>query len=420
VTAGVYLVARCMPLFGMEPIALLVVACVGGFTALLAALIAITQNDLKRVMAYSTLSQLGYMFLALGCGVPAERLAAFAVTAAIFHLFTHAFFKALLFLASGSVMHAMGGVIDMRRFGGLRHVLPITHWTFLCGAGALSGFPIIFSGFWSKDDILAACYAARQAPYGNIYVLLFCSAVLTAGLTAFYTARAYFLTFWGEVNIPPEAFSHAHGSDPHASDAHGVDAAPELASGLVAAHGEVHESPPVMTYPLMILAAGAVFAGILLGPTGLFEGFLERHWIETGFPHAIQAHGDVSHFSFGVMAISTVFALGGIGLAYWMYVRAPGFAGRLARSMATAYELSRNKFYLDELYEALVVGPLTALAQVTRIFDQYILDGIVDLIGQLPAYVGYLLRPAQNGLVQFYALLMALGVAGFVVAVLLR
>jgi proton-translocating NADH-quinone oxidoreductase chain L len=411
VTAGVYLVARCMPLFGMEPIALLVVACVGGFTALLAALIAITQNDLKRVMAYSTLSQLGYMFLALGCGVPAERLAAFAVTAAIFHLFTHAFFKALLFLASGSVMHAMGGVIDMRRFSGLRHVLPITHWTFLCGAGALSGFPVIFSGFWSKDDILAACYAARQAPYGNIYVLLFCSAVLTAGLTAFYTARAYFMTFWGEVKIPAEAFSHAHGGDTHA--------APEPHGELTAPPGEVHESPPVMTYPLMVLAAGAVFAGILLGPTGLFESFLDHHWIES-FPDAIQTRGEISHFSFSVMAISTVFALGGIGLAYWMYVRAPGFADRLARALATAYELSRNKFYLDELYEALVVGPLTALAHGLRIFDQYILDGIVDLIGQLPAYVGYLLRPAQNGLVQFYALLMALGVAGFVVAVLLR
>ena len=172
VTAGVYLVARCMPLFGLEP-----VAHASGrmhrlfHEALLAALIAITQTDLKRVMAYSTLSQLGYMFLRkLGCGVPSEHLAPFAVAAAIFHLFTHALFKALVFLASGSVMHAMGDVIDMRRFSGLRHVLPITHWTFLCGAGALSGFPIIFSGFWSKDDILAACYAAgRAAPYGSIY-----------------------------------------------------------------------------------------------------------------------------------------------------------------------------------------------------------------------------------------------------------
>jgi NADH-quinone oxidoreductase subunit L len=422
VTAGVYLVARCMPLFGFEPVALLTVACIGTITMVLAALIAMTQSDLKRVMAYSTLSQLGYMFLALGSGVPSEHLASFAVTAAIFHLFTHAFFKALLFLSSGSVMHAMGDVIDMRRFSGLRHVLPITHWTFLCGAGALSGFPIFFSGFWSKDDILAVSFQARHATrYGDVYLLLFSLAVLTAGLTAFYTARAYFLTFWGEVKIPPEAFSHAHGGDAHAADRHDAHAMPSPTSELAAPHGQVYESPPVMTYPLMVLAAGAVFAGILLGPTHLFEHFLEHHWIEPGFPHTIQASkGMDSPFNWGVVLLSSAFALVGIGVAWWMYVRVPALPAQLARAMATAYELSRNKFYLDELYEALVVGPLTALAHVLRIFDQYILDGIVDLIGQLPAYLGFLLRPAQNGLVQFYALLMALGVAGFVVAVLLR
>ncbi len=149
VTAGVYLVARCTPLFAQSPAAQLVVACIGGFTALLAALIALTQNDLKRVLAYSTISQLGYMFLALG-SANSPNLRTFAVVAAIFHLFTHAFFKALLFLASGSVMHAMGNVIDMRRLGGLRRLLPTTHWTFLCGALALAGFPLL-SGFWSKD-----------------------------------------------------------------------------------------------------------------------------------------------------------------------------------------------------------------------------------------------------------------------------
>src|SRR6185503_11366312 len=153
VTAGVYMVARCTPLFGVAPEAQLVVAVIGGFTALLAALIAVTQTDLKRVLAYSTISQLGYMFLALGSGVREHRLATLAVTAAIFHLFTHAFFKALLFLGAGSVMHAMGDVIDMRRFGGLRKALPITHLTFLAGAAALAGFPLL-AGFWSKDQIL--------------------------------------------------------------------------------------------------------------------------------------------------------------------------------------------------------------------------------------------------------------------------
>ncbi len=445
VTAGVYLVARCMPIFGLEPAALLVVACIGGFTAILAALIAVTQTDLKRVMAYSTLSQLGYMFLALGCGVPSRHLAAFAVAAAIFHLFTHAFFKALLFLASGSVMHAMGDVIDMRRFSGLRTVLPITHWTFLCGAGALSGFPVLFSGFWSKDEILAVSFDASRGEYGSVYLLLFMVALFTAGVTAFYTARAYFMTFWGELKVPPEAYGHGHGHAAHDSHGHGHDphhapAAPQAdtpqadtpqadtPSGTDAetqSHspqsGGPHESPPVMTVPLIILAAGAVLVGIVLGPTGLFEHFLENHYMEVLFPHAIlAAEGQAGPFNWLVMLTSSAFALIGIGLAYWMYVQDVGVADRLARSMATAYELSRNKFYLDELYEALIVGPLTAAAYVLRVFDQYILDGLVDLIGQLPSYVGYVLRPAQNGLVQFYALLMALGVAGFVVAVLLR
>src|SRR5262249_38475657 len=197
VTAGVYLVARCTPLFFYSPQAQLMVACIGGFTALLAALIALTQTDLKRVLAYSTISQLGYMFLALGSATRAESGAAtplvtIAVVAALFHLFTHAFFKALLFLSAGSVMHAMGGVIDMRRFGGLRFALKTTHWTFLCGAGALSGFPLL-SGFWSKDEILGAALGASADghPHALVYFILFLCGVVTAGLTAFYTFRAY-------------------------------------------------------------------------------------------------------------------------------------------------------------------------------------------------------------------------------------
>jgi NADH-quinone oxidoreductase subunit L len=390
VTAGVYLVARCMPLFGLEPVALLVVGCIGGFTALLAAVIAVTQTDLKRVLAYSTLSQLGYMFLALGCGVSNDhRLAAFAVTAAIFHLFTHAFFKALLFLSAGSVMHAMGDVIDMRRFSGLRSVLPVTHWTFLCGAAALAGVPLL-SGFWSKDEILTVSFLAQKSVYGGVYLALFYVALITAGITAFYTTRAYVMTFRGEVRIPPEA------------------------------HGHAHESPPVMTVPLMVLAVGAVAVGGILGPTHLFGGFLEHHWMKLAFPAAIAPEDGATHFSGTVMLLSIASVAVGVGPAWWMYDREPSLADRAARSMAVLYELSRNKFYLDELYDALIVRPVTALAHVLRVVDQYVLDGLVDLIGQLPAAVGNLLRPAQNGLVQFYALLMMLGVAGFVVAVLLR
>jgi NADH-quinone oxidoreductase subunit L len=182
VTAGVYLVARCTPLFGLTPEAQLVVACIGGFTAFLAALIAMTQTDLKRVLAYSTISQLGYMFLALGSGTRdhSHSLAGLAVTAAIFHLFTHAFFKALLFLSAGSVMHAMGNVIDMRRFSGLRTVLPTTHWTFLCGALALAGVPPL-SGFWSKDEILGVTLEASASEYHSTYMMLFVAGLVTAG-----------------------------------------------------------------------------------------------------------------------------------------------------------------------------------------------------------------------------------------------
>jgi NADH-quinone oxidoreductase subunit L len=201
---------------------------------LLAALIALTQHDLKRVMAYSTVSQLGFMFLALGSGRSA--LAVFGAAAAIFHLFTHAFFKALLFLASGSVMHAMGHVIDMRRFSGLRHVLPITHVTFLCGAAALAGIPI-FAGFWSKDEIVHTTLIASHEPsYGALYFVLFVLALLTAGLTAFYTFRAYFRTFWGELRVPPEASEHhrdeagasghSHSAGAHEHGAHGVHESP--------------------------------------------------------------------------------------------------------------------------------------------------------------------------------------------------
>jgi NADH-quinone oxidoreductase subunit L len=380
VTAGVYLVARCTPLFVLSPEAQLVVACIGAFTALLAALIALTQTDLKRVLAYSTISQLGYMFLALGSGIHRD-LVSFAVMAAIFHLFTHAFFKALLFLSAGSVMHAMGNVIDMRRFGGLRRLLPTTHWTFLCGALALAGV-IPFAGFWSKDDILDD--AAHAAEGGRpVYWVVVGVGLLTAALTAFYTFRAYFLTFWGEEKVPEEAGHHAH------------------------------ESPPVMLWPLMILAVGAVFAGILVEPfTGWFGELIVK-----GTPGL----KEFSHeLNLGMMGLSTLLALGGIGLAWLMYVRQPGMADTLARKQEGLYELSRNRFYLDDIYHALVVRPLTVLAYLCRVIDHYLVDGLVDLVGQVPRFFGLLFRPIQNGLVQFYALAMILGLAVFLLSLLTR
>jgi NADH-quinone oxidoreductase subunit L len=404
VTAGVYLVARCTPLFEPAPDAQLTVACIGGFTALLTSLIALTQNDLKRVLAYSTISQLGYMFLGLGSATRTnphlpDAFVTVAVTAALFHLFTHAFFKALLFLASGSVMHAMGNVIDMRRFGGLRFALPTTHWTFLCGAAALAGLPP-FAGFWSKDDILGATLIASggSRPNQPVYMILFIAGIITAGLTAFYTARAYFLTFWGEYRVPPEAGEH------------------------------VHESPPVMTIPLMILALGAVFVGFLNAEplTQWLHMPTWWHWFGSYVeqsPSLEQAHGltfEGGTTNAWVMAGSIMFALAGIGLAGWMYVLRPGVAGRLATSIQGLYQASLNKFYFDELYHFFIVQPVVGLAEFSRVFDTYVVDGIVDLVGAVPHFFGILFRPIQNGLAQFYALAMALGLTVFLIALVYK
>jgi proton-translocating NADH-quinone oxidoreductase chain L len=377
VTAGVYLVARCTPLFVLAPFAQVVVAGVGGFTALLAALIALTQNDLKRVLAYSTISQLGYMFLAVGSG---------AVAAGIFHLFTHAFFKALLFLAAGSVMHAMGNVIDVRKFSGLRRVLPITHATFLCGAAALAGVPFITSGFWSKDDILAgAWWASQHSVYPTTYGILFVVGLVTAALTAFYTFRAYFLTFWGPEKIPHEAGHHAH------------------------------ESPPVMWVPLAVLAVGAIVVGFFNAEP--FNPALS-HFLAAGTPHL--EHAPVIDTSWGTQLPlwlgSITAAVVGIGSAWWVYVRQPGLAGQLAGRLQVLYQLSVNKFFLDELYEKLIVQPLAWLAALSRLVDNDVVDNAVNLVGQVPRLVGFLFRPVQNGLVQFYALAMILGLAVFLIA----
>jgi proton-translocating NADH-quinone oxidoreductase chain L len=400
VTAGVYLVARCLPLYVLAPTAQLWVAVIAVITLVLAALIALTQHDLKRVMAYSTVSQLGYMFLALGSARNDIGIAVFGAAAAIFHLFTHAFFKALLFLASGSVMHAMGNVIDMRRFSGLRKVLPITHVTFLCGAAALAGLPV-FSGFWSKDEIIGTSLIASHSDrYGSLYFALFMLALIAAGLTAFYTFRAYFRTFWGELKVPPEAGSHGHGSDGHGHDAH--------------AQGVAHESPPVMTIPLMILAVGAVTIGAAFALTHWLAHFLARTPSYEKYLAPLPDEG----LNWLLMGVSSIVAFAGAGIAYVMYVARP-VAQPTEGSALKLYELSQNRFYLDELYTATVVKPANALAKFCAFFD-HILDGLIDLIGMIPSWIGTALRPIQNGLVQFYALAMILGLTVFLVILTLR
>lgn len=394
VTAGVYLLARCAPLFALFPEVQLVIAILGAATALIAAYIALTQTDLKRVLAYSTVSQLGYMFLALGTS--GKVLPTIAVAAAIFHLFTHAFFKAVLFLSAGSVMHAMGGVIDMRRFGGLRKVLPVTHITFLCSAASLAALPLL-SGFWSKDQILEVAFDASHGPYGSVYLVLFGIALLTALLTAFYTFRAYFLTFWGETKLPPEAGSHGHG-DAHAhSEGHG--------------HGATIREESVMNVPLIVLAIGALFVGGALGPTGIFYDFLAAS------PGLGWANREMKppehHTNWTLIVAGSVAGLIGVALAWWMFVRKPGSAEGFAKRAPKAYYLSLDRLYVDEIYAALFVRPLTVLASICRGIEALVFD-LVRLIAAVPGGLAkHVLRPMQNGLVQFYGLSMVMGLAAF-------
>jgi NADH-quinone oxidoreductase subunit L len=391
VTAGVYLLARTAPLFVLSPTAQAIVTAIGGATALLAAFIALAQYDLKRVLAYSTVSQLGFMFMALGCSGAISP--SIAVTAALFHLFTHAFFKALLFLSSGSVMHAMGNVIDMRKFGGLRKLMPITHLTFLIGSLALAGFPLL-SGFWSKDQILHSLSDAgdSRSQYHTVYFGVFLVACLTAFLTAFYTFRAYFLTFWGEEKIPHEA------------------------------HGHAHESPRSMVIPLMVLAVGAVAVGAIVDPmTHWFGHFLDRapvlHSANKAFTQITNLRLSEHSFDVTMAIISTVIALAGIGFAALVYRK--GGPESVPEALQGLHGLSQNKVYVDEIYRAAVVVPAEMLAVGSRQFDTF-LDSLARLFSFLPRLGAALLRPLQNGLVQFYALGMILGLAVFLTVVVYR
>ena len=391
VTAGVYLLARCAPIFVLAPDTQLIVAVIGGLTALLAAFIALAQNDLKRVLAYSTVSQLGFMFMALGCsGAVSPKMAVFA---AIFHLFTHAFFKALLFLGSGSVMHAMGNVIDMRKFGGLRKVMPITHITFLIGAAALAGLPLL-SGFWSKDAILHTLRDAGESrtPNSTVYFVVFGLAILSAIMTAFYTFRAYLLTFWGPEKIPTEA------------------------------HGHAHESPPMMTIPLIVLALGALAIGAVVDPiTHWMPHFLDRSpqlvQAENAFHDATRLSPKEHSFDMTLAIISSCLALGGAGLAIVLYRK--GGPEVVPAWLQGTHALSQNKVHVDELYDVALVKPAEGLATASRQFDTF-LDAFARLISFVPRFVGAMLRPLHNGLVQFYALGMVLGLAVFITVIIIR
>lgn len=424
VTAGVYLIARSMPLISVAPLVLMGISIIGCLTALLAAAIALTQTDLKRVLAYSTVSQLGYMFMALGAGV--GDVAQLAIVAAMFHLFTHAFFKALLFLGSGSVMHAMGGVIDMRRFSGLRHRMPYTCWTFAVGSLALAGIPPL-AGFFSKDEILIALRSASHwmgsehgLGLGIVYDLIYWTALLTAFMTAFYTGRAFFLTFFGPEKLPspddPEAEAgEAHGHDhDHAHD-HGHHHGDDHAGDGHHSHFG-HESGLIMTVPLMILAVCAVLVGIVFGPTHLFEHHLEKTFQFERLGSIEEAHSDWITPLIGVSA-----GLLGVALSFLLYFKRSEIPGQLSTRLRPLYQASLNKFYVDELYNAAVVRTTLVGAQIVAFFDKYIVDGLVRLVGWLPRLIGReILGPFQNGLVQFYAGVTALGLAAILWILLMR
>ncbi len=361
VTAGVYMIARSAVLYNLAGTGI-VVAWIGILTALFAAIIALKQNDIKRILAYSTVSQLGYMFVGVGVG---------AYASGIFHLVTHAFFKGLMFLTAGSVMHAMANELDIRKMGGLRKKLPITHATFLVGALAIAGAPLL-SGFWSKDEILHSAWGSSKI----IYII----GLATAFLTAFYMFRLIFVTFYGKSRVEPEVDSH------------------------------VHESPAVMWLPLVILAVPAALIGLLLGVGG-HNSWL-HHFTEDVFPKADKAPGSVLLF----MAISSIVGIAGIAFAWTRYKnRAPAAEPTNALQKKDFSWLVANKFYVDEIYNTFIVQPIKNASHflLWKLFDVGIIDGIVNGVAALIRVIGGLFRRLQTGVVQAYILSMVIGIVLF-------
>ncbi len=333
VTAGVYMIVRNHVIYDMAPMAMTTVAWIGGTTALFAATIGLVQNDIKRVLAYSTVSQLGYMFLACGLG---------AYAAAIFHLMTHAFFKALLFLAAGSVIHALSGEQDIRRMGGLKRKIPWSHGVFLVGTLAIAGLPPL-AGFWSKDEILA--HAFTQGRY-----VLYGMAALGALLTAFYMFRLTYLTFYGSSRVDPQVASH------------------------------IHESPAVMLGPLVVLAGLSIVGGFPGVPpqSGWFHHFLAPVTAVADAVHHASLKEELI-----LMAVATVIALLGWGLAHYMYSLRPDRPGQWSQGVPRAYSMLLNKYYVDEAYDAAIVEPTKRVGSLWDWVDRNIIDGIVRSVGRM-------------------------------------
>jgi NADH-quinone oxidoreductase subunit L len=434
VTAGVYMVVRSNVLFRLSPVAMMVVALVGLATALFAATIGLAQNDIKKVLAYSTVSQLGYMFLGAGVG---------AFSAAIFHVMTHAFFKACLFLGAGSVIHGCGGEQDMRKMGGLRKYMPQTRWTMLVATLAIAGLPL-FAGFYSKDEILSGAFAFHPS--------IWFVGALGAGLTAFYMFRLYFMTFSGEyrgaktIGIETSEPEHA-GHDLIPADKH-LDQGDEHLDKAHGHHADAHtphESPLVMTGVLMILAVLSLIGGWIGWPAALGGSFPTpfQRWLE---PVLLPLGGHRFHFheaphweEWLLMALSVSIAGAGIYIAYRFYKKDETWAipRRLATRFAPIYDLIANKYFVDEFYNATFVratvvfsrflswvdaniidGLVNLVRHVTVIilgygaslFDQYVVDGLVNGLGFTAVAGSRLVRRSQSGLVQNYALVMGAGI----------
>lgn len=364
VTAGVFMVSRLSPLYNLSEVALAVVAITGTVTAFYSATIGLVQRDIKRIIAYSTISQIGYMFAA--CGVVAYG-------AGVFHLYTHAFFKALLFLGAGSVMHAMAGQLDIYKMGGLKKKMPITYITFLIAALTISGIPGL-SGFFSKDEILWYAFASAK-PYGKfVWILL----TITAALTAFYTFRIVFVAFHGKFRGTEEEFKH------------------------------VHEAPSIMTIPLIVLAFGSILVGYFSIP----------HFLDPllGEPKLVAPDEQKKM----VMAFSIIAGLLGIAIAWYMYLAKPTIPEKLTNTFKGVYKILWNKYYVDELYSFLFVKPTLWISYkfIERFTDIRIIEGIVNGVPALIYKIGRLIRPVQTGQIQHYAIFMILGIIVFVLMIL--
>ncbi|GBE40878.1 NADH-quinone oxidoreductase subunit 12 [bacterium BMS3Bbin09] len=370
VTAGVFMVARCNTLFSYSQTAMNTVAIVGGFTAIFAATIALVQNDIKRVIAYSTVSQLGYMFLALGVG---------AYSAGVFHLYTHAFFKALLFLGSGSVIHALHHAKqddeqNMQVMGGLKKHMPITYWVFILATLSITGIPFL-SGFFSKDEILWQTFQA-----GDLGKFLWFLGALAALLTAFYSWRLIYLTFHGEYRGDTECESR------------------------------IHESPLVITIPLMLLAVGAVAAGwVGIPPVFLEHGDKIGYFLAPVLGHP-EGHGTHAQEYF-VIASSIFVAIAGWVIAYIMYIKNPGLPEKLFSAFRPVHKVLFNKYYIDEFYDKTIVQPvLKASDKIILAFDVNVIEGVVNGVPSLIGVFSKGLRKIQTGLLSNYAAVMAIGV----------